>query len=144
MHHTFKPFTIGALTVALAGFVTAAPALAGQVTPRPTPGPSAQGSAGAQAEQSTTVQGELLKVDTTAKTLSIKTATMPEMEFHYNDMTKITGAQRGAAGLGTMTGSQVTVQYRKDGTSNLATSIDVHSKTDATSPTNRPSSPSPQ
>ena len=71
-----------------------------------------------------TAQGELLDVDGKASTLTIKTQT-GEMTFRYNEETKVTGAQKGVSGLATMTGSQVTVQFRKDGPINVATSIDV-------------------
>jgi hypothetical protein len=74
--------------------------------------------------QTQTSQGELLDVDAKASSLTIKTPTA-EMTFRYNDQTKVTGAQKGVTGLATMTGSQVTVLYKKDGQINLATSIDV-------------------
>jgi hypothetical protein len=74
--------------------------------------------------QTQTSQGELLDVDAKASSLTIKTPTA-EMTFRYNDETKVTGAQKGVTGLATMTGSQVTVQYKKDRQINLATSIDV-------------------
>jgi hypothetical protein len=78
-----------------------------------------------QAEvQTQTAQGELLDVDAKASTLTIKTQAA-EMTFRYNAQTKVTGAQKGVSGLATMTGSQATVMYRKDGQINLATSIDV-------------------
>ena len=47
------------------------------------------------------------------------------MTFKYDDATKISGATKGVSGLATMAGSQVTVSYKKDGASNIATSIDV-------------------
>jgi hypothetical protein len=79
----------------------------------------------AQAQvQTQTAQGELLDVDGKANTLTIKTQT-GEMTFRYNDSTKVTGAQKGVSGLATMTGSDVTVMYRKEGQVNLATSVDV-------------------
>ena len=79
-------------------------------------------------EQTQTIQGELLDVDGKANTLTIKTQT-GEMTFSYNEQSKVTGAQKGVAGLATMTGSQVTVMYRKNGQTNLATSIDVKGST---------------
>lgn len=82
----------------------------------------------AQQEQTQTAQGELLDVNGKANTLTIKTQT-GEMTFSYNEQSKVTGAQKGVAGLATMTGSQVTVMYRKDGQTNLATSIDVKGST---------------
>jgi hypothetical protein len=74
--------------------------------------------------QTQTAQGELLDVDGKASTFTIKAPTT-ELTFRYNDQTKVTGDQKGVSGLATMTGSQVTVQFRKDGQMNLATSIDV-------------------
>ena len=82
----------------------------------------------AQQEQAQTAQGELLDVDGKANTLTIKTKTC-EMTFSYNEQLKVTGAQKGVAGLATMTGSQITVMYRKNGPTNLATSIDVKGST---------------
>jgi hypothetical protein len=79
-------------------------------------------------EQMQAAQGELLDVDGKANTFTIKTQT-GEMTFRYNDQTKVTGAQKGVAGLATMTGSQVIVMYRKNGQINLATSIDVKGST---------------
>ena len=79
----------------------------------------------AQAQaQTQTAQGELLDVDGKASTMTIKTQT-GEMTFRYNDSTKVTGAQKGVSGLATMTGSDVTVMYRKEGQINLVTSVDV-------------------
>ena len=65
-----------------------------------------------QAAQATSASGELVKVDATAKTLTIKASGKDE-QFTFNESTRITGAQ-GAAGLATMEGSQVTVLYGKD------------------------------
>jgi hypothetical protein len=74
--------------------------------------------------QTQTAQGELLDVDVKAGTLTIQTPTT-EMTFRFNDETRVSGAQKGAAGLATVTGSIVTVQFRKEGQMNLATAIDV-------------------
>ena len=62
--------------------------------------------------QAASASGELVKVDATAKTLTIKASGKDE-QFTFSDSTKITGAQN-AAGLATMEGSQVTVMYGKD------------------------------
>ena len=74
--------------------------------------------------QTQTAQGELLDVDAKAGSLTVQTPTT-EMTFRYNNQTKVTGTQKGVSGLATMTGSQVTVQFRREGQMNLATSIDV-------------------
>jgi Cu/Ag efflux protein CusF len=65
-----------------------------------------------QAAQATSTSGELVKVDATAKSITVKAGGKDEL-FTFNDQTKITGAQN-AAGLATMEGSQVTVMYGKD------------------------------
>ena len=91
-------------------------ASAGQAAPPAAP------PAGAQA-QAASASGELVKVDATAKTLTVK-ADGRDQEFTFNEQTKISGAQ-GAAGLATMEGSQVTVMYGKD---RVATEIRVSAK----------------
>ncbi len=118
MNNSFRPFALGVTTLAVAVVLAAIPVAALQQSNAPQE----------QAPTGMTARGELLKVDATARTLRIKTAAA-EMEFNYNDRTRITGAQRGEAGLATMAGSQVTVQYQKDGAENVATSIDVRAAT---------------
>jgi len=85
----------------------------------PGAGPADQAGAAQQ-----TATGELVSVDAKANTLSVKTAT-GEVTIKYDDSTKVSGASRNAAGLATAEGSQVMVRYRKDGASNIATSIEV-------------------
>jgi hypothetical protein len=75
----------------------------------------------------TSVKGELTKVDTTAKTLSVKASDGAEMQFSYNDQTEVSGAQEGVAGLATKTGSQVTVHYTEKDGAKTATKIEVSS-----------------
>ena len=75
-----------------------------------------------------TTAGELLRVDTTAKAFSIRTAQGAQMQFKYTDDTKVVGADRGVAGLATMAGSQVTVHHTKQGEDNIATQIEVMAK----------------
>jgi hypothetical protein len=101
-----------------------APVLADQApSPSPTQAPPAAPAASAGQAQSQSASGELVSVDTKAKTLIIKAAA-GEMTFKFDDSTKISGG-KDAAGLATMKGSQATVQYKKDGAAMLATSIDV-------------------
>ena len=119
MLNIFQPSIIGAAALVLTVFI------GGPIAAQQADRQQGEGQAPGQSQQtSTTVSGELMKVDSTARTLTVKTAAA-EMEFEYNDQTKITGAQRDAAGLATATRSQVTVQYRKDGSDNIATSIEV-------------------
>ncbi len=75
------------------------------------------------------VNGELVKVDPVAKTLSVKMTGGAEMLFTYNDQTVVTGGDKSLAGLATMGGSPVTVTYRTDGSNNIATNIEVRQKT---------------
>jgi hypothetical protein len=105
--------------VMLAALVFMVAAVA-QAQDKPAAPPAAPG--GAQASQS--ASGELTDVDAKAATITVKTAT-EDMKFRYDDTTKVTGAQKGVAGLATMKGSQVTVNYKKEGANNIATSIDV-------------------
>jgi hypothetical protein len=71
-----------------------------------------------------TATGELVKVDAKEDTLTVKTTT-GDVTIKYDDDTKVSGASRNTAGLATMSGSQVTIRYRKEGASNIATSIEV-------------------
>src|SRR5262245_30522271 len=89
------------------------------------PGPSS-GALG-QSQAAATATGELTDVDSKTKTLTVKTAAGSEMKFKYDDSTKVSGAGKTTAGLATMTGQQVTIQYKKDGQSNIVTNIEVQS-----------------
>jgi hypothetical protein len=87
--------------------------------------PPASSSASAQADaQTMTATGELVSVDAKENSLKVKTST-GEITIKYDDATKVSGASRNTAGLATMSGSQVTVRYKKDGATNLATTIEV-------------------
>ena len=123
----------------------------GQQPPSPSSpaSPSPSGALG-QSQAATTATGEITDVDSKSKTLTLKTAAGSEMKFKWDDSTKVTGSQKDAAGLATATGRQVTIQYKKDGQSNMATSIDVQSAaaspsspSSPRSPGDRPGSPSP-
>jgi hypothetical protein len=86
------------------------------------------GQPGQNTRQPVAVAGELTRVNPDAKTISVKTANGAEMLFNYTDMTAVVGAEKTVAGLATMNGAQVTVQYRLEGSSNIATSIEVRNK----------------
>ena len=79
-----------------------------------------------QAAQATSASGELVKVDATAKTITVK-ADGRDQQFTFNEATKISGAQ-GPAGLATMEGSQVTVTYTTKDRVMTATEIRVSAK----------------
>jgi hypothetical protein len=66
----------------------------------------------AQSQQTPQIfDGELMKVDATAKTLSVKNSEGREMEFRYNDQTLISGADGGVEGLATKSGTPVSVHF---------------------------------
>lgn len=111
-----------ALTLTLA--LGAAPVFAGQNPP-----PSEQ-QPPAKAAQAPVVRGELVSVDATAKSLTVKTADNTEVKFLYDDKTEISGAKDGAAGLATMTSGRVTVHFIEDAQAKtkLATRVIVEPK----------------
>jgi hypothetical protein len=122
---------MGAVTLMAYGSALAqAPAQPPQAPPSsvspavPPAAPSPSAAAPAQAAQTLTASGELVSVDAKEDTMTVKTAT-GEIKIKYDNETKVSGASRNTAGLATMSGSQVTIRYKKDGASNVATSIEV-------------------
>jgi Cu/Ag efflux protein CusF len=89
--------------------------------------PPAQDRPAAQAAPASSAEGELVKVDADAKTLSIKSADGKEMQFTYTEATEVSGARGGVAGLATKAGSKVTVQFTEAGGAKTATKIEVAS-----------------
>ena len=71
--------------------------------------------------------GELVRVDTTAKTVSIRADGGNAMVFSYTDATKVTGGED-VAGLASMAGTSVSVHYTKQGQNNVASEIVVQKK----------------
>jgi hypothetical protein len=105
--------------------------------------PPASSSASAQADpQTLTATGELVSIDAKDSTMKVKTAT-GEVTIKYDDDTKVTGASRNTAGLATMSGSQVVVRYKKEGASNVASSIEVKPAAGA-GPSSRPAGIEPR
>ena len=74
------------------------------------------------------VTGQLLSLDTNSKTLVVKTTGDTEMKFSFSEATEIVGAEKGAAGLASVSGAIVTVTYDVHGTANVATKIEVKPK----------------
>jgi hypothetical protein len=72
-----------------------------------------------------TVEGALVSVDAKAMTLTIKPDKGEEQRFQYNAETKVTGAQGGVAGLATMSGRRLTVQYSMQGANRVASAITI-------------------
>ncbi len=71
--------------------------------------------------------GELVRVDTSAKTISIRAEGGNAMVFAYTDATKVTGGEN-VAGLASMAGTSVSVHYTKQGQNNVASEIEVRKK----------------
>ena len=118
--------------IAVAAFVTlagAGMASAQSQSPRqdPSASPSAQQPPSSQAPRDTTISGELMRVNPETKMFTVKAAT-GEIQFKYSDQTVVSGAQKTVAGLATSSGEQVTVSYRVDGGTNMATKIEVKEK----------------
>ena len=78
-----------------------------------------------QASSELVARGELLKVDTTGQTFTIKQPNNEEMQFQYNSSTKVEGSQNGVQGLSSETGTRVTVHYREQSGQRLATRIEI-------------------
>jgi Cu/Ag efflux protein CusF len=100
----------------------------GQLASAQDPQPAAPAEQEATEQETLMAEGELVSVDTEAKTLTIKKADGSEMQFSYSDATEISGAQDEAAGLATEAGSQVTVHYTSEGETHTASQIRVQPK----------------
>ena len=100
---------------AFALMLVATPALAQQPPASAPPQDSAQ---------SMSARGELVKVDSDAKTITIKAAD-GEQVFAYNDRTEVVGAREGVAGLAGKAGAQVTVHFTSEKGTKTATKIEV-------------------
>ena len=72
--------------------------------------------------------GELMKVDTTAQTFTIKDPSGDQMQFQYTNDTKVEGAQTSMQGLAGETGTQVTVHYTESSGNKIANRIEVTKK----------------
>jgi Cu/Ag efflux protein CusF len=130
-----KKMTFSAIAAAL----IATPALAGaqsptqsptQTPPSQTPPPATAPAAGAETRSARAdkVKGEVVKVDSEAKKITIKGADGVETVFAYTDATEVTGGQSGMAGLATQTGAKVTVHFKSDMGTKTATKIEVDDK----------------
>ncbi len=84
--------------------------------------PLAQASA---AEKS--ASGELTRVDSMAKTFTIKSEEGTNMEFQYSDQTVVVGGEKGVQGLSSSEGSKVTVYFTEKEGKRQATRIEIKS-----------------
>jgi hypothetical protein len=84
--------------------------------------PAAQAPAAAgQAQKPESARGELKSVDAQKMTLTLANG----QTFQYTSSTKVTGAQGGVAGLASMSGREVTIDYETKGADRIATMITV-------------------
>jgi hypothetical protein len=81
---------------------------------------AAQAPAG-QAQKAESAKGELKSVDAEKMTLTLASG----QTFQYTSSTKVTGAQGGVAGLSSMSGREVTIDYEMKGANRIATAITV-------------------
>ncbi len=117
-------------TVAMLGsFVFAAAFSLSAYAQAPAPGSKAPGAPGAQAPPAAPAQaqkpesakGELKSVDAQKMTLTLANG----QTFQYSSSTKVTGAQGGVAGLASMSGREVTIDFETKGADRIATMITV-------------------
>jgi hypothetical protein len=80
------------------------------------------------AQEPSIAQGQLVKVDANAKTIAIRSAQGAPVQFSYTEDTKVVGADQGVAGLATMSGADVTIQFVRKGQDNVAMQIEVREK----------------
>ena len=78
-------------------------------------------AAQAQAQKPESAKGELKSVDAQKMTLTLANG----QTFQYSSATKVTGAQGGVAGLATMSGREVTIDFETKGADRIATMITV-------------------
>jgi len=87
--------------------------------------PLAYGQGQAPKAADKTFEGQLTKVDASAKTISAKGKT-EEMSFKYTDQTQIVGGEKDVQGLATKTGASLKITYQDAGSNNhVATKIEV-------------------
>jgi hypothetical protein len=98
-----------------------------------TQGLAAYGSPGllqdrAAAPEPAAITGELVRVSLEQKTFAVKSAGGAEMMFGFNDQTIVSGGENSVAGLATSSGAQVTVSYKNEGGTKMASKIEVQPK----------------
>ena len=133
---------------AIAAAFLVAPALAGaqqpsSPSPSPSPAPTqAPAPAGAEmradradkANKAETARGELVKIDSEAKKLTIKGADGTETSFAYTDATEVGSGRDGVAGLATKSGSKVVVHYTTEAGTKTATKVEVQGAASSSRP----------
>jgi Cu/Ag efflux protein CusF len=85
------------------------------------PAAQAPPAARAQAQKLESATGELKSVDAQKMTLTLANG----QTFQYTSSTKVSGAQGGVAGLASMSGREVTIDYETKGADRIATMITI-------------------
>jgi hypothetical protein len=80
------------------------------------------------ASETKVARGQLMRVDTDARTISIQSEQGAPMVFRYTETTRVVGEERGVPGLATKTGDQVTVRYAQQDKDNVASEIEIGKK----------------
>ncbi len=94
-----------------------------QTPPAQTP-PAQRPPAQAPAAAEKVFEGQLTKVDATAKSISVKGTEGPDMVFTYTDQTQMVGPDQTIQGLAGKPGAKLKVSYREAGTTKTATKIE--------------------
>ena len=105
------------LAIAACAFLTIANVASAQ-TPPPAPDSQTQ-------RAPAPIAGDLVNVDSTAMTLTVKKADGTEETLKYTDATEVQGAKDGAAGLANAKNSKVTVHFTEKDRTKTATRIIV-------------------
>lgn len=91
----------------------------------PAPAPAAPQEKAKDEAKVQTITGELVKVDTEKKILSVKMDDGAEWAFDYTSSTEISGSNKDEQGLATSEGSKVVVHYTTAGDKKTATKVEV-------------------
>jgi hypothetical protein len=91
------------------------------------------GAAGLQAPQAPaqeqrTFQGALVKIDTSASTLTATDSNKKEWTFSYTDKTEVVGPEKTIQGLAGKSGTKLTIRYTVERGANLASRIEITSE----------------
>jgi hypothetical protein len=90
--------------------------------------PPAQPPAQAPAQAAKVFEGELTKVDATAKTLSAKATGGAEMTFSYTEQTQVVGPDKTVQGLAGKNGTPLKITYTDQGATHVASRIEMVEK----------------
>lgn len=113
----FKLISIAGFCALLSGMVVCAA--------DPYQEPQGQAAQEPQSQEAMVAEGELLEVDLDAHTLTIQQQDSTKLVIHFNESTKVTGAE-GVQGLANNAGTPIAVTYRVDENDrNIATSIEL-------------------